>query len=232
MDPKPKAQTPSSFCSNLMALVRLFYPIGVNVLNPQLNEQAHSALDHKSGIFFKTTRGEKIVIKPCSSIEKREYQALFSLSLSSPYKTKVERIFIKANEQILIGRTHLYIRDLMGFPFCYQSIVSLEIDDPTWSRASLQLVCTANGQLYLYDRASRNPFQFQLLDFQNQHTHSLIYDPSIEASTPLNKNDRNSLSLSIGSISSVNQSQFFPNEVLAALELAKPSSNDDSNSEN
>jgi hypothetical protein len=232
LKPKPQIQTPSSFCINLMFLVRLFYPSGVNILNPHLSKRQTTYLDDDHGVSFRThNRRDTIIIKPCTKQEKLKFKAFFSLSLTSPYRAQDYKIYIKANEELLIGRRHLVINDLMGFPFAYKAKVHMNIDDPSWSRASLLISCSSEGNLYLYDRASLNPINFELFNLKHHHSDSLMYDPRVESSTPLKTNQRNSISLFIGEIHSISSFHILPDEVLASLQdehLAKSKKRRDS----
>jgi hypothetical protein len=219
LKPEPQIQTPSSFCINLMFLVRLFYPRGVNILNPHLFKSQITYLDDNHGVSFKTkNRLDTIIIKPSTKQERLNFNACFSLTLTSPYRAQDKKIYIRANEELLIGRHHLVINDLMGFPFAYKAQVQMKVDDPTWSRASLLISCNSEGHLYLFDRASLNPVNFELFNLKHYHTNSLIYDPRVESATPLKPNQRSSISLLIGQVHSISSSNMLPNEVLASLQ--------------
>ena len=218
LEPFPKAQTPARFCINLMSMVRLFYPTGVNILNPCSNMDEVFALNEDSGMLFKTKNQESVIIRACTNPKMKSNKALFSISLSSPFRPSVQTLYIGPREQLLIGRNSLILDGLMGFPFQFKVDVDLSVNDGTWSRASLLLTCTEEGNLYLFDRASRNPFKFELFNLKNHHTSSFMYDPRIEASTPLNLDLKDSVSMSIGRLSHLNHSRVLPKEVVAQLQ--------------
>ena len=68
----------------------------------------------------------------------------------------VERRELKKGQVLSVGRGPLTSRHFLGLPIHCVSPNDVRIDQSVWSRAALVLLMSRSGDLFIFDRASRN----------------------------------------------------------------------------
>ena len=162
--------------------MRTFYPLGVNILHPSMIEDDGSdyCLGSSQAIVFEVGDHQKL------SMHSDDQGAGFIISLDSATQENApEPLLLKRGQSALIGRRGISVKSLLGLPVSHRTLVDIDVASSVWSRGALLIVCDREGQLFLFDRAAKNPFRFKLFsDYADDDYSKGMYTPAFILSPP------------------------------------------------
>ena len=180
--PQLLSMTSDEFMHQVIFIMRTFYPLGVNILNPSMIEDDTSVhrLDSSQAIVFDVGSHRKLSLCPDDQSDG------FIISLEDAHQERaLEPLKLRRGNSALIGRQAISVSSFLGLLVSHRASVDVDVVSGSWSRGALLVVCDQEGQLFLFDRAAKNPFRFKIFadDLVDDYSKGM-YTPAFIVSPP------------------------------------------------
>ena len=196
--PQLISMTVDDFMHQVIFITRTFYPLGINILNPSMDEFSalDRCLDTSQAIVFDVGSHQKLSM--CSD----DHGEGFIISLEDAHEECApEPLKLMRGKSALIGRRAISVKSLLGLTVSHRASVDIDVVSSSWSRGALLIVCDQEGRLFLFDRAAKNPFRFKIFSQDDDDDYSRgMYTPAFVMSPPHEDVDDGRVSRLVGEI--------------------------------
>jgi hypothetical protein len=162
------------FCADATILLRMTYPLGINIIDPQWTRDRNSSSIAARGVSIIRlscdVQGEQIVLKS----DAKQTQARVLKAQQRWQDGEGSEVILHEGQVATAGRG-LSIRTPVGIELnhSYRAEVELPVTDGHWSRGALR-ICRFEGRLFLFDSGSLHSLNVMHPDIRDERGHTYI----------------------------------------------------------